>query len=213
MRWGLLGGTFDPIHTGHLILAQEVQWRLGLDEVWFIPAGLNWMKGRASAAPDHRRAMVERAIAGNPRFKLSSVELDRPGETYTAETLEQLRAGEMADGDMLFVMGVDTLNSMHHWKDPGRVLELARIVVAMRPGHAPVDLRHLEAIDPHAGERVMTVQMPLIEISGTEVRRRISSGEPVRYLVPDAVWEYIEEHGLYRDARRHRVSGAGGRLT
>jgi nicotinate-nucleotide adenylyltransferase len=199
MRRGILGGTFDPIHTGHLILAQEVSWRLGLDEVWFMPAGLPWMKrGLQLSDKAHRRAMVELAIADNPHFHLSTLELDRPGETYTAETLEHLRAGEMADDELYFIMGVDALHTLHRWRDAARILELARLVVALRPGHRGVDLRELEAVDPTASERIMTVQMPLIEISGTELRRRAGAGEPVRYLVPDPVAEYINRHGLYR---------------
>jgi nicotinate-nucleotide adenylyltransferase len=126
------------------------------------------------------------------------LELDRPGETYTVDTLEELRTGEMADGDLLFIMGVDTLNTMYRWKNPSRILELARIVVALRPGHGNIDLNELLKIDPHAWERIMTVRMPLIEISGTELRRRVGVGEPVRYLVPDAVAEYINKHDLYR---------------
>ncbi len=203
MRRGILGGTFDPIHTGHLMLAQEVAWRLGLDGIWFIPAGLPWMKREEPlTTAEHRRAMVELAIAGNPQFHFSSVELDRPGETYTVDTLEELRATEMGDGELLFIMGVDTLHTMHRWKQPERILALARIVVALRPGHREIDLTQLEAIDPTAAERVMTVRMPLIEISGTELRRRVNAGEPVRYLVPDAVGDYIEEHGLYRGGSR-----------
>jgi nicotinate-nucleotide adenylyltransferase len=200
MRRGLLGGTFDPVHTGHLILAQDVLWRLGLDEVWFVPTGEPWMKrGEPLTAKEHRRAMVELAIADNPRFHLSTVELDRPGDTYTVDTLEELRGGEMGDGELLFIMGVDTLHTLHRWKAPGRILELARLVVALRPGHGSVDLTELEAVDPTVGERVMTLQMPLIEISGTELRRRASAGEPLRYLVPAAVGEYIEQKGLYRN--------------
>ena len=199
MRRGLLGGTFDPVHTGHLILAQEVLWRLGLDELWFIPTGLPWMKrDEPITAGVHRRAMVELAIAGNPAFHLLPIELDRPGETYTVDTLAELRAGAMAGDELLFVMGIDTLHSMHLWKDPKRILELARLVVALRPGQGPIDLRRLTEIDEAAPERVMTVHMPLIEISGTELRRRVSHGEPVRYLVPDAVAEYIDRNRLYR---------------
>lgn len=199
MRRGLLGGTFDPIHTGHLILAQEVQWRLGLDEVWFVPTGEPWMKRGEPLTPrEHRSAMVELAIADNPRFKLCTSEIERPGPTYTVETLEALRAGEMRDDDVLFIMGADTLHTMHRWKSPERILELARIVVALRPGHGAIDLDKLLEIDPTAHERVMLVHMPLIEISGTEMRRRAAAGEPIRYLVPDAVAGYIQKHRLYR---------------
>ena len=202
MRKGILGGTFDPVHTGHLILAQEVLWRLRLDEVWFIPTGLPWMKrDEAITDREHRRAMVELAISDNPAFQLSTIELDRPGETYTVDTLDALRAGPMAGDELLFIMGADTLHTMARWKEPKRILEQVRLVVAMRPGHGTVDLGALTAIDPAAAERVMVVQMPLIEISGTELRRRISLGEPVRYLVPDAVGAYIAKHDLYRGTR------------
>ena len=198
MRRGLLGGTFDPVHMGHLLLAQEVLWRLGLDEVWFIPTGLPWMKrDEPLTGSEDRRRMVELAIRDDDRFHLSAVELDRPGETYTVDTLEELRAGPMSEGELFFVMGVDTLHTMHRWKDPARILEMTRVVVALRPGHGGVDLHELEALDSQVGERVLQVRMPLIEISGTELRRRVAAGEPVRYLVPDAVAAYIAERGLY----------------
>jgi nicotinate-nucleotide adenylyltransferase len=199
MRRGLLGGTFDPVHTGHLMLAQEVLWRLGLDEVCFVPTGEPWMKrNEVQTSKEHRRAMVELAIADNPRFTLNTIELDRPGDTYTVDTLEELRAGAMRDDDLVFIMGEDALHTMHRWKEVGRILELARLVVALRPGQGPLDFTALEKIDATARERVMTVQMPLIEISGTELRRRAAAGEPIRYLVPTVVEEYIERHGLYR---------------
>jgi nicotinate-nucleotide adenylyltransferase len=199
MRRGILGGTFDPIHTGHLILAQEVLGQLGLDEIWFVPTGEPWMKrGQRLTSQVHRKEMVELAIKGNERFKLSTLEMDRPGKTYTVDTLEELRAGEMRDDEVLFIMGVDTLNSVHLWKSPERVLELAQLVVALRPGHGALDVGSLAAIDPTIGERLMTVRLPLIEISGTELRRRAASGESYRYLVPDAVGEYIKTNGLYR---------------
>lgn len=208
MRRGILGGTFDPVHTGHLILAQEALWRLGLDEVWFIPTGSPWMKrGEPVTDRAHRRRMVELAIAGNPAFRFSSIELDRPGETYTADTLAALRAGEMAGDELLFIMGVDALRTMHLWKSPRRILELARVVVALRPGHGEPDLSALTEMDPAAPERVMSLRAPLIEISGTELRRRLSDGEPVRYLAPDAVAAYIAEHNLYRDAPQVRSGG------
>jgi nicotinate-nucleotide adenylyltransferase len=198
VKRALLGGTFDPVHMGHLLLAQEMTVRLELDEVWFVPAGVPWMKqGTAIAGAEDRRKMVEIAIADNPRFHLSTVELDRPGETYTVDTLEELRVGPMSDGELLFVMGVDTLHRLHEWKAPARLLELAKVVVVLRPGHGELDLSHLEALHVSVQDRVVPVPMPLIEISGTELRRRVRAGEPVRYLVPDAVAAYIEERGLY----------------
>lgn len=205
MRRGILGGTFDPIHTGHLILAQEVLWRLGLEDISFMPAGLPWMKGRPVVESAHRRAMVELAIADNPLFRLATNELDRPGETFTVDTLEELRAGEMSGDELLFVMGADTLRTLPQWKEPAKLLELTRLVVALRPGHGQIDMRPLEDIDPHASERIMIVNMPMIEISGTEVRRRVSAAEPVRYLVPDAVASYIEGHDLYKAEQQAKL--------
>ncbi|MBL76322.1 MAG: nicotinic acid mononucleotide adenylyltransferase [Chloroflexi bacterium] len=199
MRRGILGGTFDPIHTGHLILAQEVLWQLGLDQLWFVPTGLPWMKRDESITDGvHRKAMVELAIKDNNAFFLSTSELERPGETYTVDTLEEMRSGDMADDELLFVMGADTLHTLHLWKKPKRILELARIIVALRPGYGPINLDALLAVDPTASERIMTVQMPLIEISGKELRRRATRGESIKYLVPDQVAHYIDEHSLYR---------------
>jgi nicotinate-nucleotide adenylyltransferase len=199
VRRAILGGTFDPIHNGHLILAQEVLWRLGVEGVWFIPAGLPWMKREVPLSDkEHRRKMVEIAIADNPAFHLSTVELDRPGDTFTIDTLDELRAGEMADGEFMLVIGADTLRSLHLWKEPKRMLEMAQLVVAMRPGSQELDLRELEAIGVLANQRVTTVEMPLIDISGTELRRRVRASEPVRYLVPEGVSDYIEQNGLYQ---------------
>jgi nicotinate-nucleotide adenylyltransferase len=199
LRRALLGGTFDPIHNGHLILAQEVLWRLGVDGVWFIPAGLPWMKREILLSDkEHRRKMVEIAIAGNPAFHLSTVELDRPGDTFTIDTLDELRAGEMADGELLLVIGADTLRTVHLWKEPKRMLDMAQLVVAKRAGSLELDLRELEAIGVSATHRITTVEMPLVDISGTELRRRVRDGEPVRYLAPDGVADYIEESGLYQ---------------
>ena len=210
MRRGLLGGTFDPIHNGHVVLAREAMVHLGLEGVWFVPAGLPWMKrGAALSAKEHRRAMVQLAIAEDPRFHVSDSELDREGETYTVETLEELRTGEMADADLWFIMGADTLATMHEWKDPRRILELARVAVALRPRHEQLDLRKLERVAPGATERVTVIRLPLMSISGTEVRRRAAAGEPLAGLVPEAVAAYIAEHDLYGGARS-RAAATGG---
>ena len=201
-RKGLLGGTFDPVHAAHLVLADEAYRQLDLDGVWFLPAGQPWMKRDASlAAKEHRRAMVELAIASDRRFHLSTVELDRRGDTYTVDTLEELRAGEAADDDLWFIVGADTLTSMHRWKDPERVLELARLAVATRPGHERLDLGALEEVAPSARERVTTLHMPLMDVSGTEVRRRAAEGEPLSGLVPEVVAAYIVRHDLYGGTR------------
>ena len=201
-RRGLLGGTFDPVHAAHLVLAEEAYRQLDLDGVWFLPAGEPWMKRAAPlTAKEHRRAMVELAIAADARFHLSTLELDRPGETYTVDTLEELRAGEAADDDLWFIVGADTLASMHRWKDPDRLLGLARLAVAMRPGHERLNLGALEAVAPNARERVTEVGMPLMDVSGTEVRRRAAAGETLSGLVPEAVATYIARHDLYGGTR------------
>ncbi len=201
-RRGLLGGTFDPVHAAHLVLADEAYRQLDLDGVWFLPAGQPWMKRDAPlAAKEHRRAMVELAVAWDGRFHVSTVELDRPGDTYTVDTLEELRAGEAAGDELWFIVGADTLASMHRWKDPGRLLELTRLAVATRPGHEQVDLGALEEVAPGARERVTTLRMPLMDVSGTEVRRRAAEGEPMTGLVPDAVAAYIVRHDLYGGTR------------
>ena len=210
MGRGLLGGTFDPIHNGHVVLAHEAMVRLGLEGVWFVPASLPWMKrGAALSAGAHRRAMVELAIAEEPRFHVSDAELDREGDTYTVETLEELLTGEMAGAEWWFIMGADTLAAMHEWKDPRRILELARVAVALRPGHGQLDLRELERVAPGAAERVTVIRMPPMDVSGTEVRRRAAAGEPLAGLVPQAVAAYIVEHGLYGGARL-RPAATGG---
>ena len=209
-RKGLLGGTFDPVHAAHLVLAGEAYRQLDLDRVWFLPAGEPWMKRDAAlTAKEHRRAMVELAIAADERFGLSTVELDRPGETYTVDTLEELRAGDMADDELWFIVGADTLASMHRWKDPDRLLGLARLAVAMRPGHERLDLGALEAVAPKAGERVTKVRMPLMDVSGTEVRRRAAAGEPLSGLVPEAVAAYIARHDLYGGTRPRPTTSTG----
>ena len=210
-RKGLLGGTFDPVHAAHLVLADEAYRQLDLDGVWFIPAGQPWMKRDAPlAAREHRRSMVELAVASDGRFHVSTLELDRPGDTYTVDTLEALRAGEAADDELWFIVGADTLASMHRWKDPGRVLELARVAVATRPGYGRLDLDALEEVAPGARERVTTLDMPQMDVSGTEVRRRAAEGEPMSGLVPETVAAYIVRHGLYRGTRAAPPPAAKG---
>ena len=136
------------------------------------------------------------------------MELDRPGETYTVDTLEELRAGDMADDELWFIVGADTLASMHRWKDPARLLELARVAVATRPGHERLDLGALEEFAPRTRERVTSLRMPLMDISGTEVRRRAAEREAMSGLVPEAVAAYIEHHDLYGEMRAEQSTTA-----
>jgi nicotinate-nucleotide adenylyltransferase len=199
MRLGLFGGTFDPIHLGHLTVAQSVAEQLDLDQIWFLPAGQPWMRRREWLTPaQQRREMVELAVRSNPRFALCTAELDRPGDTYTVDTLEQLRSERGDDDEFFFIMGADTLVGFSQWKDPARILELATVVVARRPDYSWQMMTALEAQLSCVAQRIRLLQTPLLEVSATEVRRRTSDGQYIRDLVPLAVAEYIEAHGLYQ---------------
>ena len=203
MRLGLLGGTFDPIHRGHLVTAQSVRQQLDMDEVWFLPTGLPWMKrGAPLSAARHRQAMVELAVGGYEGFAVSTIELERPGETYTVDTLEHLRAQRDAEDELFFIMGADTLEGFHRWKEPGRILELATVVVASRPGYGETGPQELERALPGARERIVMVRTPLVEVSGSELRQRVAQGLSIRGLLPDSVAEYVEAHGLYREGAK-----------
>jgi nicotinate-nucleotide adenylyltransferase len=198
-RIGILGGTFDPIHTGHLILAEETRVALALDRVLFVPAALPWRKAdRVIAAGKDRLVMVELAIAGNPAFAASSIELTREGPTYTADTLEQLRSELGVGAELWFIIGADALIDLPYWKDPERILAQARLAVAGRPGYSLDEEARVERLLPGLRTGIDRVPMPLIEISSTELRRRVAQGISVRYRLPEAVVEYIAEQQLYR---------------
>ena len=191
----MLGGTFDPIHIGHLLLAESAREQLGLDSVLFVPAAVQWRKARADVSEARRRVeMVRLAIAGNPAFALCTLEVERGGPSYTAETLEQLAA--MNPGAELYlILGEDAFNDLPNWYDPGRIVALATIAVAPRSGG--VEARAHPWLRER-GVRLVRVEMPRIEVSATMVRERVAAGRSVRYLVPEAVLGYIERYGLYR---------------
>ena len=203
MRVGILGGTFDPVHLGHLIVAEQARVRLDLDRVIFIPAGQPWLRAEQPAAdgPDRLR-MVELAVKSNPAFEASSQEIDRPGPTYTVDTLEvlkeELSREPDADTVLHYIIGMDALEQFHRWKDPERVVELCHLVIVNRPGHQGVDVNDVVGRYPEAGTRLTLLNVPRIEISSTEIRTRVSEGISIRYLAPDSVEEYIREQGLYR---------------
>ena len=198
MRLGLMGGTFDPIHLGHLLMAEEARVRLGLDEVWFVPAGRPWMKeGEEVSAAHHRMNMAILAVSPNPCFSVSSVEVDREGLTYTVDTLEELNR-EDPSRELFLIVGADSVGQMDRWKEPERVRELCTIVAVPRPGYdAPST-----ACGPDESTRVIFLEAPLTAISATEVRERVSKGLPVGDLVPEAVEAYIHRHGLYGSNQR-----------
>ena len=200
MKLGVFGGTFDPIHVGHLIIAQEAAVEAGLDRVLFVPAGQPWLKaGTQVSEGRHRLEMTRRAVALNDRFEVSTVEVDRPGATYTADTLEELTAGMDAADSLHFILGMDSLENLHRWSRPERLFDLCTIVAVSRPGHRDFDLQALERIRAGASRSVAVVHGPGIGISAAEVRRRVAQGLPITHWVPSAVEEYIYENGLYRE--------------
>jgi nicotinate-nucleotide adenylyltransferase len=212
-RVGILGGTFDPIHNGHLVIAEEVRVRLGLDRVLFIPARLSPLKmDEQPASGQHRCRMIELAIADNVHFALSRVDLDRPRPSYTVDTLRILQK-ELGEGTQIFfIMGQDALETLPHWRDPEEIVELAQLVVAQRPGYEP-DVETLATKVPGLRPRLILLETPELSVSSTELRRRISTGWPIRYQVPDAVMRYIQQEYLYQDLKPTDKPGRSERLA
>lgn len=196
----MLGGTFDPVHYGHLRLAETARGaeRLSLDRILFVPAGQPWRKSdRAVSHPSHRAAMLGLAIEGNSAFEMSTLEVEREGPSYTVDTLEILH--EHHPGSELFlVLGEDALADLPNWRDPDRIIRLAWLAVASRSNSSPERLTKPESLTPGAWERVLSLPMEALEISGSGIRENVRRGFSIRYLVPEAVRLYIEDHGLYR---------------
>jgi nicotinate-nucleotide adenylyltransferase len=195
-RIGVMGGTFNPIHTGHLVTADEALHAFDLDEVIFVPAGTPWQKDRSELAPaEHRYLMAVISTASNPAFTVSRIEIDRDGPTYAIDTLRALKA-ERAGAEFFFITGADAILQILTWKDPEAVLREARFIAATRPGY---DLDRLEKELPAGLEdRVSIMEIPALAISSTDVRRRAREGRPIRYLVPAGVAAYIDKARLYR---------------
>jgi nicotinate-nucleotide adenylyltransferase len=190
-RIGVMGGTFDPVHHGHLVAASEVAATFALDEVIFVPTGMPWQKTeRQVTAAEHRYLMTVVATASNPRFTVSRVDIERGGLTYTIDTLRDL-ADQRPDARLHFITGADALAQILSWKDSEKLFALAHFVGVTRPGHV-LDDAGLPA------ERVSLMEVPAMAISSTDCRQRVAKGEPVWYLVPDGVVQYIAKHGLYR---------------
>ena len=195
-RIGIYGGTFDPIHCGHLIVADHVREALGLDYVLLIPAGQSPLKAhRPGASGPDRLRMIERAIQGHPHFRVSAIEVERTGHSYTVDTLREVAASGPAD--LFFLMGYDQLRDLAHWRYPDQILALAQIVGMSRPDYAPPDLKSLMARYPVAESRIRLVTVPAIEISSSDLRRRLAQGRSISFRVPRAVEDYIREQGLY----------------
>ncbi|MDO9377776.1 MAG: nicotinate-nucleotide adenylyltransferase [Nocardioidaceae bacterium] len=203
-RVGVMGGTFDPIHHGHLVAASEVQSWFELDEVVFVPTGQPWQKAdRDVSPPEDRYLMTVVATASNPRFSVSRVDIDRDGPTYTIDTLRDLRR-IYDDAELYFITGADALAAILTWRDHEELFELAQFVGCTRPGHR-IDEHTLDGLPK---DRVTIVEIPALAISSTDCRTRVHRDEPVWYLVPDGVVQYIGKHRLYdTGAARRRAGG------
>jgi len=204
MKIGVFGGTFDPIHLGHLAVAEEVRTSLGLAEVLFVPAGQPWLKvdktlraDRSISAAQHRVQMVKLAIAGHPHFKLSTCEVDRPGPSYAVDTIDILQQQLGTEARLFFLLGSDALSELPQWKEPSRLIQICRLVAFTRPGFALPSLGSLESAIPGLSQHVTFVEVPQIDISATQIRNRVSRGASIDGLVPQAVERYILEQGLY----------------
>ena len=190
-RIGVMGGTFDPIHNGHLVAASEVGHAFGLDEVIFVPTGQPWQKGhREVSAAEDRYLMTVIATAANPRFSVSRVDIDRPGETYTIDTLRDLRALRAQSAEFFFITGADALTRLLTWKNADDLFRLAHFVGCTRPGHQLSDAGLPDG-------RVSLIEIPALAISSTACRDRVGAGAPIWYLVPDGVVQYISKRRLY----------------
>lgn len=198
-RLGIMGGTFDPIHHGHLVTAEEALWQFHLDEVVFVPTGQPWMKAdRDDVAPaEHRYLMTVVATAGNPRFTVSRVDVERAGPTYTVDTLEAIRTERRDHAELFFITGADAVLEIFRWKDPDELLERVHFIAATRPGY---DIARFERDAPTRHPHISVMDIPALAISSSDIRRRVQEAEPIRYLVPEAVHQYIAKFGLYRRA-------------
>lgn len=193
-----MGGTFDPIHHGHLVAASEVQSWFDLDEVLFVPTGQPWQKSDREVSPaEDRYLMTVIATAANPRFRVSRVDIDRGGLTYTIDTLREL-SQTYPDDELYFITGADAMAAILSWRDHDELFELAHFVGCTRPGHE-MDESTLRGLPK---DRITLVEIPALAISSTDCRARVHSGEPVWYLVPDGVVQYIGKHGLYEPHER-----------
>jgi nicotinate-nucleotide adenylyltransferase len=194
-RIGIMGGTFDPVHHGHLVAAEEARWQFRLDQVLFIPTGRPWQKPVGVSPAEDRYLMTVIATASNPAFAVSRLEVDTPGPTYTVDTLRRLRA-ELPEGTrLLFIGGTDLLRQLLTWKEPEQVLELAELIAATRPDFDVDDV--LKKV-PAAAGRVHRMEIPALAISSSDIRARVARGAPIEYLVPEGVARYIEKRALYR---------------
>lgn len=199
MRLGIFGGTFDPVHFGHLILAEQCREQCRLDQVWFLPSGSPPHKEDLGITPGtHRAEMLEFALAGHPDFLVDRRELKREGITYTIDTLTSL-AAEDESRELFFLIGGDSLNDLPTWRAPQQIAELATLVAVNRGDRPLQDIATIRSqLGDTVADRIMPATMPGIDLSSTDIRQRVSAGKSVRYMIPRAVEAYIAEHELYR---------------
>ncbi len=198
MRTGIFGGTFDPIHNGHLTVAEYVRAEMALDQVLFIPAGRPWFKERQPVTDaGHRLEMTRLAVTDNPHFAVSDMEVRRDGPTYTIDTLAELRREKGKGVEFYLILGIDALNELHRWRRPTDVLNMATLVGVTRPGADTVDRAALDSIREGASDEVVIVDGLRIDISAADIRRRMSEGLSVRGIIPQAVEDYAKRHVLY----------------
>ena len=198
MKIGVLGGTFDPIHIGHLKVAEEVTASLNLSEVIFMLAGQPWLKAdNLISLAEHRLEMIRLALAGKANFKLSTMEIERPGLTYTVDTMAELERQLGSKDELFFILGWDNLTQLPQWHEPSRLIKLCRLVAVPRVDFPIPDLTSLEAAIPGLSKSVILLDEPHIDINASEIRERVAQGLSISQLVPEPVERYIKEHKLY----------------
>jgi len=198
MNVGVLGGTFDPVHNGHLILADVAEEQLNLSDMLFVPVGQPWLKTERIITPaQHRLQMLRLALDDRPQFRISEMEIERHGPTYTIDTIKELKDGLNADDELFFILGQDSLMQVPQWHEAQDLVQLCYLAAAPRPGVKKPDLKALEAEIPGIKQRVMLMKEPKVDITATDIRERVANGLSVRHLVPEAVNRYIKEQKLY----------------
>lgn len=203
MRVGVLGGTFDPVHLGHLIIAEEAQNKLGLSEVIFIPAGDPWLKAGSNITDGKIRLnMLRMALEGNPSFSIDTQEIDRPGPSFTVDTIINLSRRLKPGSEIYFIIGLDALADLAKWKNPRQLADICYFATMKRPGYTALDVKALDTSIPKVSERIHILDNIQVDISSSNIRQRICSGLSIRYLVPAGIKEYIESMNLYQDAER-----------
>ena len=195
---GLMGGTFDPIHLGHLLIAEEARDSIGLDKVVFVPAGEPQLKNTETVtASKHRFAMVELAVRSNRNFQVSDIEVLRSGPSYTVDTLDEFRDHYGIETELFLIMGTDSLSQLNQWRHPDRLFEMCTVVVISRAGHENVNIKKIDTFVQGASSKVISLPGPGYAISATEIRNRVALHKTITYRVPDVVEAYIQDYGLY----------------